>query len=88
MCGLLGKGASTWRAGLTMDGPWNQPLTDRRHFSSDRTSDTWNNIEQHAAVQTTKHLRTGCSRHHTHSSWGMDLTPASLLHAQESRTRA
>ena len=36
-------GASMWRGGRSKDGPWNQPLSDRRHLSSVKTSDTWTN---------------------------------------------
>lgn len=40
-CGLRGTGGSMWRGGRSKDGPWNQPLRDRRHLSCVKTSDTW-----------------------------------------------
>lgn len=39
-CGLRGTGGSMWRGGRSKDGPWNQPLRDRRHLSCVKTSET------------------------------------------------
>ena len=41
VCLWRAAGGSVCWGNLGREGPWNQPLRDRRHFSDDKTSATW-----------------------------------------------